>query len=282
MQNIAYYNGRTGAPEELTVPFLDRALFFGDGCYDAAFVIDGRPVDLEDHVTRFFKSMRMMKIVPDFTREELEEILLDLNAQISAPAAMIYWQVSRGTAPRTHFFPPEGTKPNLLATVSAKKLPDVLTPVDFITVEDKRHHFCNVKTLNLFGNVMANQAAHEAGAYEAIFIRPDGFVTEGSHTNCMILKDGVLYTHEDGELILPGITKKAVLACVRELGIPVAERAFTREELWAADEIFVTGSSTFTKRGKTLDGTPVGMKDSETYERIARAFWKHATGRELD
>ncbi len=275
MTNIAYYNGQIGAPEELTVPFLDRALFFGDGCYDAAYVVNGKPIDLKDHVDRFFNSMRLMRIEPIWSKEELTALLLDLNSRIDAPAAMIYWQTSRGTAPRTHFFPPEGTKPNLLITVSAKKLPDVFAPVDFITVEDRRHHFCNVKTLNLYGNVMANQAAHEAGAYEAVQIRPDGTVTEGSHTNVMILKDGVLITRPDSELILPGITKKHVMLCARKLGIPVEERVFTRDELFAADEVLVTGSSTFTKRGKTLDGCPIAMKDGETYRRLAQAYLEH-------
>ena len=275
MTSIGYYNGKIGAPEELTVPLLDRALFFGDGCYDAAYVVNGKPVDLDDHIARFFNSMRMMKIAPDFSAETLKELLLDLNSRIEAPAAMIYWQASRGTAPRTHFFPPEGTKPNLLVTVSAKKLPDVYTPVGMITTEDRRHHFCNIKTLNLFGNVMANQAAHEVGAYETIFIRPDGFVTEGSHTNIMILKDGKLITHEDGELILPGITKKHVIRLAKELGIPVVARSFTKEELFTADEIFATGSSTFTKRACSVDGIPCGMKDTETYTRLADAYMAH-------
>ena len=275
MNNIAYYNGTIGAPEELTVPFLDRALFFGDGCYDAAYVIEGKIIDLDDHVARFYNSMRMMRIEPAWTPEELTALLQDLNSRVEAPAAMVYWQTSRGTAPRTHSFPPEGTRPNLLITVSAKKIPDVYAPVDFITVEDRRHHFCNVKTLNLYGNVMANQAAHEAGAYEAIQIRPDGTVTEGSHTNVMILKNGTLITRPDSELILPGITKKHVMLCAQRLGIPVEERIFTREELFDADEVLVTGSSTFTKRGRTLDGQPIAMKDEDSYNRLAHAYFEH-------
>lgn len=272
MDSIGYYNGQVGRPEELRVPMLDRAMFFGDGCYEAAFVINGRALDLDDHIERFRNSMRFLRIEPDFTDEELADTLYACIARVDCAYAMAYWQISRATAPRGHCFPPAGTGPNLLITVDKKGFPDVLTPAAFITLEDTRYFHCNIKTLNLIPNVLANQAAKEAGAMEAIFVRPDGTVTEGSHTNVHILKDGVLRTHEDGSLILPGIAKKQMLACARALGIPVAEKAFTREEMQGADELFITGSATFLKRADKLDGRPVGGKDTALYERLAKAY----------
>ena len=272
MGNFAYYNGEYGDSEKMTVSLQNRALYFGDGCYDAAFLNDGKIVDLEDHITRFFNSMKALRIEPDFTREGLIEILQNCVVRAGVRYALLYWQVDRGTAPRSHAFP-KGVKPDLLVTVIEKPgIPDIYRTDTAITFEDKRFYYCNVKTLNLIPNVLANQAAAEAGAAEAIFVRPDGTVTEGSHTNVHIIKDGVIRTHEDGEMILPGITKKGMLKAVRAAGIPVLEKAFTKEELMNADEIFVTGSSTFTLRISSVDGIPAGMKDEASYRKVAEAY----------
>ena len=276
MESIAYYNGVFGKPEDMTIPLLDRAVFFGDGCYDAAFIMNGKPLDFAWHLDRFFNSCRLMRIEFDRSRAELEAILLKAVARSGADTALLYWQTSRGVAPRGHCFPPAGTRPTLLVTVSEKGLPDVYTPAPMITAEDTRHHHCNIKTLNLFPNVMASQAAREAGAYEAILIRPDGSVTEGSHCNAHILQNGVIVTHPDGEWILPGITKRALFEVAETVGIPVEQRVFTREELFAADEVFVTGSSTFIKRASSLDGRPCAMADGARYKLLADEFVRRA------
>lgn len=273
-KEIAYYNGKIGPASELTVPLLDRALFFGDGCYDAALNLKGMPIDFEFHLDRFYNSCRLMQIPFTMPREELKATLLDLISRVDAEVTMLYWQTSRGTAPRTHCFPPEGTEPNLLITVNEKKFPDLFTPAPVITTEDTRYMHCNIKTINLFPNVMANQKAHANGAFETIFIRPDGHVTEGSHTNVSIIKDGVLRTHEDGPLVLPGISKKHMLATARKLDIPVVEQAFTQDELMNADEVIVTSSTILMKRADSVDGIPVAMKAGDIYKAIADEYLK--------
>lgn len=276
MKKLAYYNGEIGLAEELNVPLLDRGMFFGDGCYDAAYLVGGKALDLDLHIERFFNSMRMLQIRPPMSREELEAVLLDFIARAEAEVGLLYWQVTRGTAPRSHCFPPEEVKANLLITIGGKGIPDVVTPVPMITVEDKRYFYCNIKTLNLLPNVLANQAAKEAGAAEAIFVRPDGTVTEGSHTNAMILKDGVLQTHPDGQFILPGISKKVLLMVARELGVPVVEKPFSKDEMMAADEVFITGSSTFLQRACSMDGVALPMADEALYSRLAQAYMDRA------
>lgn len=273
-KEIAYYNGKIGPAAELTVPLLDRAMFFGDGCYDAALNLKGMPIDFEYHLDRFYNSCRLMEIPFAIPREELKTILLDLIAKVDSEVSMLYWQTSRGTAPRTHCFPPAGTEPNLLVTVNEKKFPDLYSTAPVITTEDTRYMHCNIKTINLFPNVMANQKAHACGAFETIFIRPDGHVTEGSHTNVSIIKDGVLKTHEDGNLVLPGISKKHMLATARKLGIAVEEKAFTRDELMNADEVIVTSSTILMKRADSVDGVPVAMKAGDIYKAIADEYLK--------
>lgn len=276
MAILTYYNGVFGDAETMTVPLLNRTVYFGDGCYDAAFTIGNGILDLEDHVERFFNSMKYIRIEPDFTREELTELLKECLKKSGAAFGLLYWQIDRGTAPRNHCFPTGDVKPDLLISVYPKKgYADMMTPGSAITFEDKRYLYCNVKTLNLLPNVLANQAAVDAGVTESFFVRPGGIVTEGSHTNVLILKDGVLRTHETGEYILPGITRKHVIICAKELGIPVEEKAFTVDELMEADEIFISGSSTLTHRIGSVNGKPAGLKDEALYRKLTDAYMAH-------
>lgn len=266
MKNIGYYNGETGLLEELKVPFLDRVSFYGDGVYDATMALDGVVVFAEDHLQRFFNSCANMEIDPGVTADELLELLTSLVAQVDGTYHFVYWQVTRGTAHRSHPFP-EGPA-NLWIMVEPEEKNLRPAPVNLITVEDTRFFHCNTKTLNLLPNVMAAQHAKEAGCAEAVFVR-DGFVTECAHSNVHILKDGALVTHPADNLILPGIARKHIIAACKRLGIPVQERAFTKQELLDADEVVVSASS---EPGgvlaATVDGITVGGKAPELYSNI--------------
>lgn len=266
MKNIGYYNGETGLLEELKVPFLDRVSFYGDGVYDATMALDGVVVFAEDHLQRFFSSCANMEIDPGVTADELLELLTSLVAQVDGTYHFVYWQVTRGTAHRSHPFP-EGPA-NLWIMVEPEEKSLRPAPVNLITVEDTRFFHCNTKTLNLLPNVMAAQHAKEAGCAEAVFVR-DGFVTECAHSNVHILKDGALVTHPADNLILPGIARKHIIAACKRLGIPVRERAFTKQELLDADEVVVSASS---EPGgvlaATVDSITVGGKAPELYSRI--------------
>lgn len=266
MKNIGYYNGETGLLEELKVPFLDRVSFYGDGVYDATMALDGVVVFAEDHLQRFFNSCANMEIDPGVTADELLELLTNLVAQVDGSYHFVYWQVTRGTAHRSHPFP-EGPA-NLWIMVEPEEKSLRPAPVNLITVEDTRFYHCNTKTLNLLPNVMAAQHAKEAGCAEAVFVR-DGFVTECAHSNVHILKDGALVTHPADNLILPGIARKHIIAACKKLGIPVEERPFAKQELMDADEVVVSASS---EPGGVLaaavDGIAVGGKAPELYSRI--------------
>ena len=119
--------------------------------------------------------------------------------------------------------------------------------------------------------MIANQRAEEAGCDETIFHRGDR-VTECSHSNVHIIKDGVLHTAPCDNLILPGIVRQHILMLCGELGIPVVEEPFTMEEMMAADEVFFSSSSALTSRVCEIDGKPVGMKDERTFAAIRDAY----------
>lgn len=270
MEQVGYYNGEIAALDELKVPFLDRVSFYGDGVYDASMARDGVIVYLEDHLDRFFNSMRLMRFEPNFTREGLAEELQRVVALADARDNFVYWQVTRGAGPRQHRFL-EGVAPNLWIMVVPMPFEDLAGTEDAVTFEDKRFSYCNVKTLNLIPNVLAAQYAQDEGVDEAIFVR-DGYVTESMHSNVHILKDGVLVTHPADEHILPGIARKHLIAQCRDLGIPVDERLYTLDELMEADEVLISSSSTFAIRVAHVNGKPVGGGDPATYARLRAAL----------
>lgn len=272
MKNVAYYNGTVGYIEELSVPISDRAVYFGDGVYDVAVADHYKAFRLEDHINRFFSSAGQLRLPLAMTKEELSRLILELLLKMDAPGnAVIYWQASRGTAPRAHVFPTGEGKANLLVTLRPMEPPAGLRHIHLITTPETRYSYCHIKTINLIPNVLASQKAREAGCEEAVF-HSGGVVSECSHSNIHILKDGVLKTAPADSHILPGITRMHLLALARENSIPVMESPFTLEELFDADEVLVTSSTAFIRVADSVDGTPVGGKDHSTLQTLADSY----------
>ena len=136
-----------------------------------------------------------------------------------------------------------------------------------ISIPDTRFYHCNIKTLNLIPNVMAAQQASEAGCNETVFVR-DGFVTECSHSNISMVKDGVFITHPLDTLLLPATERKPLTRSCGQQRIQLEERAFTLEELYTADEILVTSTSHPSMRVMELNKRAVGMKNPELIQKL--------------
>ena len=273
MSAIGYYNGEIGALERMRIPLLDRASYFGDGCYEACFVRSGVGFALEEHICRFYASMEFLRIVPPCSKEELRSILSRCIREAAEPNALLYWQASRGTAMRSHPFPGKDVPSNLTVTVTAKNPPEEFGSVRLMTAEDIRYSMCNVKTLNLLPNVLTNQRATEQGLDGAIFVR-DGIVTEATHSNVHILKDGVLWTHPADRYILDGITRGRLIRLCCELEIPVREEAFRKEALFTADAVLISASAAGVRSVLEIDGRPVGGNADALVEKIQRAYYR--------
>ena len=271
MKNIAYYNGKTGPIEEMMVPMNDRACYFGDGVYDATMAVNHVPMHFDDHIDRIYNSARLIDIEIPMPKEEMKQILQGLIDQVEGDSLFVYWQVTRGVGMRNHPYSGAATGPSLWAWVRPNGMRDVYGAYRCITMEDTRFLHYNIKTINLLPAVIANQRAVEAGCDETIFHRGDR-VTECSHSNVHILKDGVLHTAPCDNLILPGIARKHILEICGEQGIPVVEAPFTVDELMAADEVFFSSSSAVTCRVREIDGKPVGMRDEATFAKIRDGY----------
>lgn len=272
MRDIAYYNGLISTMDELAIPVRDRAVYFGDGIYDVIYTHRGVMFAPEDHLDRIYQNCQLMSFDFEMLRQELRQLLESLLARLDRDIQHVnlYIQVSRGSAPRTHAFPQKPCKANLLITASG------FTPrseEDFFLMSgpDNRFTICNIKTINLIPNILANQKAKEAGCEEYVFIR-DGVITEGTHSNISLLKDGTLITPPLSNLILPSITRKHLLEICRAQGIPVLERHYTYEELLQADEVIVGSSLFLMKQATKMDGQPIGGKAPDTWQRIKSAY----------
>jgi len=257
-----YLNGEFIPKERATISVEDRGFIFGDGIYEVVRVLDARIFEWPAHAARLARGLSGIRIPLDASAidglRSVCERLVNENG-LTDGEATVYMQVSRGAAPRTHQFPPAGTRPTVYASASRFIVPrdQREAGVQAITFPDFRWLRCDLKTVNLLGAVLARQAATEAGAYEAILLR-DGIVTEGAATNVFAVVDGVLRTHPLGNLILPGITRQVVVQLIHENGITLVETPVTQGELLRATELFICGTTTDVTPVVALDGKPVG------------------------
>ena len=266
MKNLAYYNGKITSIEDMMIPANDRGFYFGDGIYEVAMVFNHKIFALNDHLDRMANSAALVRIELPASKEEIGHLLEELALKVESPCQFLYWQITRASSPRNHLFP-EGAASNLYVYSKPWKGVEMSDEYRLLSVEDTRFLHCNIKTLNLLPNVMAAQKAKEAGCSEAVFVR-DGYVTEGSHSNISLIKDGVFVTHPLDNLILPGTERNHMIRYCGELGIPVEERAFTLKEMAEAEEIIVSSTSQPSRRAMELDGKAVGMKNAELVKKL--------------
>lgn len=259
MTEFIYLNGNLIPKNEASISPEDRGFNFADGIYEVIKYYDGKPFRYQDHIDRLTRSLSEVHI--EFNEIELLEIvfqsLLEKNGLANQEAG-IYLQITRGSQTRIHRFP-ENITPTVYATAFpfASKLDQLKNGVKVITTEDIRWLRCDIKSVSLLPNVLAAQKAYEQGAVEAIFIR-SGMVTEGSHSSFMAVKNGVVYTHPDSNLILPGITKKVVFEICREHGIQLLEQAIPASDLPNMDEMMIVGTGSEVSPVIQIDDQMVG------------------------
>ena len=276
MKALAYYDGKIGTPEEMTVPFNDRVHFFGDGCYDATVGANGKVYLLQDHLDRFYTSAKALDIKIPMEKEALGQLLTDLLSKVDSKINFVYWQVTRGVEERNHVYA-EDLPGKLWVLIRPQILNDPDIPIKLNDEEDTRFYHCNIKTLNLLPSVRTAQRAKLGGFAETVFHRGE-IVTECAHSNVSVLKDGVFYSHPNDEFILRGIAKTHMIQACYRLGITVMEKPFTFDFLKEADEIIVTSSSNFCLHADTLNGHPVGGKDPATLKAIQEEVLKEFYG----
>jgi D-alanine transaminase len=260
MSRIAYVNGSFVPFEEARIPITDRGFLFADGIYEVSAVLNGALVDNEAHLARLDRSLKEIGIANPYTAAEWTRLEEDLVHRNNLVEGLVYMQVTRGAAERDFAFPKEG-KPTVVMFTQVKNItrsPLVDTGAAVITVPDLRWKRRDIKSVALLAQVLAKQAAAEAGVFEAWMVE-DGHVTEGGSSSAFIITgDRRIVTRPLSNAILPGITRLSVLRLAREQGLTLEERLFTVEEALAAEEAFLTSASSFVMPVVSIDGKPVG------------------------
>ena len=259
MPDIACVNGRFGPVAEAVVSIEDRGFQFGDGVYEVIRTYRGKPFALDEHLARFERSAQALHLSLGLTKDQWMALVQEGLRLSQFPETKIYLQVTRGQAPRDHLFPASTVPTTVLTFRELHPLDASIRKagVGAVTVDDIRWGRCDIKSVNLLANVLARQRAKEAGVFEAILVR-DGLVTEGSVSNVMAVRNGVIETAPEGHRILSGVTRAMVLELARKEGLPVVETFVGREDLLAASEVFLTGTTVEVLPVVRIDGQPIG------------------------
>jgi D-alanine transaminase len=282
LEQIVYLDGAFVPVADAKVSVFDRGFLFADGIYEVSAVLDGRLIDNEAHLARLKRSVGEIALPLPETPERIVEIQKELIARNHLRDGLVYIQVTRGASIPRDFVFPKAAKPTLVMFTSEKDIVNAAsakTGIAVKTVTDIRWARRDIKSVGLLAQVLAKQAAAEAGCQEAWMIE-DGKVTEGGSSSAFILtRDDVLVTRENSSAILPGCTRKAVTKLAEERQLRVEERAFSVQEALAAKEAFVTSASLFVQAVVRIDGQtvangkpgPITDRLREIYIEFARA-----------
>ncbi|WP_445489386.1 D-amino-acid transaminase [Niallia sp. 03133] len=269
-------NGEFIPREEAKVDIEDRGYQFGDGIYEVIRVYNGKMFTGNEHLERLQASSGKINIQISYTVHELLVLLEELIRRNNIHNGIVYMQFTRGTCPRNHAYPTSEVPPMFIAYTKPLERPkeNLANGVSAITVEDIRWSRCDIKSLNLLGNVMAKQKAAEANCYESIQYR-DLTVTEGSSSNIWIIKDQTIRTHEANQYILNGITRQKIVEICQRQGLEVKEEAFSIEDLIDADEVFLSSTTSEVTPIVSVNNVPVASGEvGETTKTLQDYFKK--------
>lgn len=255
-----YFNGKHLPKDEIRISPDDRGFLFADGIYEVVRWYESFFYDMTSHMVRLKRSLRELRInwseadsFPDLASD-----LLKLNKLENQPA-MVYLQVTRGAARRSHSFPSPEVPPTVYA-YSWGFVPDILfkeTGIKVMLKDDIRWSRCDIKSIALLPNTLSFQEACENGLKECIFVR-NGLITEGSHSNIFFVIDGTLFTHPESNQVLSGITRKNILRIAQESGIKIREEAVPENRIRFVREAFISNTSAEVTPVTELGGNTVG------------------------
>jgi D-alanine transaminase len=263
VSRVAYVNGRYLPLGAAVVSINDRAFIFGDGVYEVCEVRGGALVDETRHLARLGRSLATLRMSLPISEPTLRAVTREVVRRNRVRNGLVYLQVSRGAARRDHGFPASGVRPGLVITARTLDPSDgearAAAGVAVITLSDERWSHPHIKTLQLLPNVLAKQAARDAGAFEAWFVDREGFVTDGASTNAWIVsRDGAVVTRQADDAILHGVARATLLNVAGKLALRIEERAFTPEEAYGAREAFLSSATTIAMPVVTIDGKAIG------------------------
>ena len=277
--SIAYLNGSYMPIEEAKISPLDRGFLFGDGIYEVVPSYNGKMVGFGPHIARMQDGLSAVEIKLGWGENQWRELCETICQKNGNGNLGIYLHVTRGADNKRHHAYPEGIEPTVFAfTFEILEPPaaerNTIKPYTCSTAPDLRWDRCNIKSISLLGNVMHFQQGHEKGDGEILLYNTNNELTECGACNAYVVKHGVVATPTLDNQILPGITRQIALKVLRDDGtIPVEERVIKMDEVWNADEVWISSSSKELMPVVKLDGKPVGDgKVGPVWEAAAKLY----------
>ncbi|WP_096025075.1 D-amino acid aminotransferase [Campylobacter lanienae] len=279
MQKV-FLNGEFIDKDSAKISIFDRGFIFGDGIYEVVPVINSIIVEKDGFWDRFQRSLNEISLNLPYTNDEFESILNNLIEINSLKEGGLYIQITRGVAPRDFSFV-KGVKPTIMAFAfsdSVLEHPAAKSGITIISTPDIRWKRRDIKSISLLGQCYAKNQATIAGADECFMVE-DGYVTEAGSSSAFIIKDGALITKPLSNEILPGIRRNRLLNLAKQIGLQIQERKFNMDEVYNADECFISAATiillpVIKADGKAINGGKIGeytTKLRELYKEILKA-----------
>ena len=242
--DIVFLNGEFLPKDKAKISVFDRGFIFGDGIYEVVPVMNGVLIDKIEFWERFKRSLKEIALNFPYKDSEFESILNELIAKNALKEGGVYMQITRGVASRDFAFT-KGLQPTIMAFVYAANIQNnelASKGISVVSVPDIRWKRRDIKSISLLAQCYAKEMAVNAGADEGFMVE-NGKVTEATSASAFIIKDKTLITKPFSNEILPGIRRQNILKFARELNLSVAERAFSMNEVYEADEVFISAAS---------------------------------------
>ena len=257
MNSICYLNGKFVSLADAKISVLDRGFIFGEGLYEVIAAVECNPLHYKKHFKRLRDGAKDMQFDIPFSDSELYFLIKEVLAHNKLPFCSVYLQLTKGPAPRDHFYPPEYV-PTLFIMTSPIKMENRLNVVKAILFKDIRWQKCNVKSTSLYANTWAKTMARTSGGEEAIFER-EGVLTEGATSNLFLVHENKVLTPEENQYILPGVTRELVLEILRRKNINYEETVIPTDSLWKADELLLTSTTKGVVAVESVNGKKIGV-----------------------
>jgi D-alanine transaminase len=273
-EQIVYLNGDFVALADAKVSVLDRGFIYGDGVYEVIPAYGRRPFRMPQHLARLSRSLDGIRLANPHSDAQWQRLVEAIVAKQPFDDQAVYLQITRGVARRDHAFP-AGVPATVFMMSNPLPLPSpeqVERGVAVVTAEDNRWLRCDLKTTSLLGNVLMRQLAADASAVETVMFR-DGWLTEASASNVLVVRDGTVLAPPKDNHILPGITYDATLEVTRVAGVPLEVRPVAKDEALSADEMWISSSTKEVLAVTTVDGRPfAGGTPGPVFRKVHGAF----------
>lgn len=247
-EGTVFLNGLFMAQSSAAVSVLDRGFCYGDGLFETMRSYANKVFRLDEHLERLYRSLDLIYIDVPMTRDEMRSAIHETLKRNRRPDGMVRLTISRGEQNSGFQIDPDAVPTLVVVVRKLEPLPEEwyregINISLFPETANKIGGLArSIKSCNFLTHVIVRELARRKKSVEGIMVDGDDRITEGTTSNIFIVKEGVLKTPRLNSYILPGITRQVVLELAEERGIPISTQSLKSQDIYHADEAFVTNS----------------------------------------